>query len=45
MIENLFSGVLNLTLAVFQIPEKLFTPELVLAELIQFGYNIFICAA
>ncbi|EFX76721.1 hypothetical protein DAPPUDRAFT_306081 [Daphnia pulex] len=40
MIENLFSGVLNLTLAVFQIPEKLFTPELVLAELIQFGLAV-----
>ncbi len=37
LLEELFSGVLNLTMAVFRIPENIFTPDLVCGELVKIG--------
>lgn len=37
LLEELFSGMLNLIFAVFRIPEKLFISKLVCDELIQLG--------
>ncbi|KAK4021145.1 hypothetical protein OUZ56_003072 [Daphnia magna] len=40
LLEELFSGMLNLIFAVFRIPEKLFISKLVCDELIQLGFKM-----
>ncbi|KAI9564994.1 hypothetical protein GHT06_008736 [Daphnia sinensis] len=40
LLEELFSGVLNLIFAVLRIPEKLFSPKCVCDELIQLGFTM-----